>query len=217
MSISAIIADDHGLVRDGMKLLLEADGDIDVIGVASNGLDAVRLADDLQPDVVVLDVAMPELNGIDAAAEVLARRSKARIVLVSMHDSPDLVTRGLRAGALGYVLKECAGREVVDAVHSVAAGRRYLSQRIADVVLDSLLTGSSRDRQLHAVDGLPRRERQVLQGVVEGKTSATIAADLGLSPKTVETYRSRMMTKLGVETVAGLVRLAARAGLIELH
>lgn len=216
MTIRTLVADDHGLVRDGLKLLLEADGDIRVVAQAADGLEAVRLADELRPDVVVLDVAMPGLNGIDAAAEVLARRPRTRVVLLSMHGSPEHVTRGLRSGALAYVLKECAGREIVEAVRAVAAGRRYLSQRVADVVLDRFLDDPRFDTPTEAVERLTRRERQVLQGVAEGKTCASIAANLGLSPKTVETYRSRLQAKLAVSGTAELVRVAARAGLVYL-
>jgi DNA-binding NarL/FixJ family response regulator len=209
MTIRVFIADDHALMRDGLKALLQAAGDIMVVGEVANGHEAVRRVPELAPDVVLMDVAMPELNGIEAARELRGRYPGARVVMLSMYSSSEHVFRALEAGAVGYLLKESAGTEVVAAVRAVHAGNRYLSRAIAQ------LTSRDSDRAASAspLDRLSARERQVLQLVVEGKSSAEIAGIVHLSPKTVETYRSRLMAKLGVADVPALVKFAVQHGL----
>lgn len=213
MTISVFIADDHAVVRDGLKLLLQAQPDITVAGEASNGRDAVRLIGKLAPDVAVLDIAMPQMNGIEAAAQVHAISSRTRVIILSMHASSEHVFRALQAGAAGFVLKESAGAEVVQAVRAVSAGGRFLSAPIAEMVQDPGLriTGSAGEKS--PLERLSSRERQVLQLVVEGRSSADVAEVLFLSPKTVETYRSRIMQKLGVRDLTGLVKFAVQHGL----
>jgi len=209
MSISVLIADDHAVVRDGLKLLLESRQDIKVVALASNGREAVKLVKKLSPDVAVLDIAMPELNGIEAALRIREASPRTRTIMLSMHATSEHVFRSLQAGAVGYLLKESAGSEVVKAVMAVHAGKRYLSEKIDDPghVADGPTAGAR-----SPLERLSEREREVLQLVVEGRSSAQIAASINLSPKTVETYRSRIMQKLDVHDVAGLVKFALSHG-----
>ncbi|MBI5524896.1 MAG: response regulator transcription factor [Deltaproteobacteria bacterium] len=211
MPITILLADDHAVVRDGLKLILGATDGLKVVGEAGDGRDAVLTTARLHPDVVVMDIAMPELNGIDAARQVLAEAPKTRILMLSMYGSIGHVARALDAGATGFVLKESAGREVTEAVRAVHAGRRYLSAKISAPEVDTYLRRAAGRNRPFAV--LSSREREVIQLVVEGRTSATIAKTLHLSPKTVETYRSRLKEKLGVDNVPGLVKLAIQHGL----
>jgi DNA-binding NarL/FixJ family response regulator len=217
MSISIFLADDHAVVRDGLRALLEAQPDMRVIGDAANGRDTVRQVARLCPDVVVLDIAMPELNGIEAAREIAQVSPATQVIILSMHSTAEHVFQALQAGVRGYLLKESAGIEVVNAIRAVHTGQRYLSQKISDTMIDDYI----RQRQAaHAQSPLARlslRERQVLQFVAEGKSSAEIAGILSLSLKTVETYRSRLMHKLGISDLPGLVRFAIQHGLTPLE
>jgi DNA-binding NarL/FixJ family response regulator len=212
MAIRVLIADDHGVVAEGLKHLVEAQADIEVIGVVGDGREAVRLARETQPDVVLMDLSMPELNGADATRAILERDAKCRVIVLSMYAEREYVRRALRAGAVGYVVKRSAAKEVVEAIRAVHAGQRYLSPRIADVVIDDY-SAEERDDPLGR---LSAREREVLQLLAEGKTGAEIAQRLSLSPKTVETYRARLVEKLGIRDVAGLVRFAIQHGIVSL-
>jgi DNA-binding NarL/FixJ family response regulator len=217
MSIKLFLADDHAVVRDGLKFLLEAQQDIEVVGDADNGRDAVRLVAQLHPDIVILDIAMPGLNGIEAAGQIREACPSTQVIMLSMHSTSEHVFRALQAGARGYLLKESAGVEVVNAIRAVLAGRRYLSQKISDQVIDDYV---SRRETVGAESPLARlsaREREVLQLVVEGKSSTDIAETLFLSPKTVETYRSRLMKKLGISDLPSLVKFAIQHGLTPLE
>ena len=214
MAITILLADDHGVVREGLRALLSQRPDLCVVGEADNGADAVERVRELRPDVVVMDIAMPGMNGIEAAAEIHRDFPGTHIVMLSVHATSEHVFRALQAGALGYVLKESAGQEVVDAVRSAHAGRRYLSKPISTFIESGALKevqGSLPARS--PIESLSQREREVLQLVVEGWSSADIGARLGLSPKTVETYRSRVMSKLGIHDLPGLVRFAITHGL----
>jgi DNA-binding NarL/FixJ family response regulator len=217
MSITVFLADDHAVVRDGLRFLLEAQHDITVIGDAANGRDAVRQVAQLCPDVVIVDIAMPDLNGIEATHQIGETCPSAQVIILSMHSTTEHVFRALQAGAQGYLLKESAGVEVINAVRAVHAGHRYLSEKISDQVIDDYV------RQRDAVEAesplarLSPREREVLQLVVEGKSSAEIAGILFLSPNTVETYRSRLMQKLGISDLPGLVKFAIQHGLTPLE
>ena len=207
MNLKVLLVDDHAVMREGLAALLSGAG-IDVIGTASNGREAVHLARELTPDVVVMDISMPDLNGIEAARQIRVRAPSVRVVMLSMHANREHVHQALAAGADGYVLKESAAAEVATAVRAVAAGRRYLSPSIEAAMLEA---GGSAARG--PVESLSTRERQVLQLVVEGGSSAEIARTVHLSPKTVETYRSRLMKKLGVHDVTALVKFAVQHGL----
>jgi len=213
MTISVLIADDHAVVRDGLRLLLESQSDIRVVGEVADGRAAVEAALRLKPDVVIMDLAMPLLNGADATAQIVEKQDAAKIVMLSMHSTVEHVFRALQAGALGYLRKESAGSEVVDAVRTVHAGRRYLSQKITESVVDDYIRKRTVDSPL---ESLSQREREILQMLVEGKSGTEIARLLHVSPKTVDTYRSRMMQKLGIGDLPGLVKFALQHGLTTL-
>lgn len=210
MPITVLIADDHAVVRDGLSLLLSTQPDIRVVGQVADGREAVKEALRLQPDVVVMDLAMPHLNGADAASLIAEKCENTRVVMLSMYSTVEHVYRALQAGAMGYLRKESAGSEVVDAVRSVHAGRRYLSQKITESVVDDYI----RKRAIESpLESLSQREREILQLLVEGKSGVEIAQQLHLSPKTIDTYRSRMMQKLGIGDLPGLVKFALQHGL----
>ncbi len=211
--IKVILVDDHAVVRDGLRVTLEGYTDLRVIGDASNGAEAIRLAEKLQPDVVVLDIAMPQLNGIDAIAQIRQAAPSAQIVMLSMHSNPEYALRALDAGALGYVLKESAARQVADAIRAVHSHRRYLSPPVADALADHSL--QSRPYQ-NPLASLSQREREILQLLAEGKSNQAIAQLLSLSPKSVETYRSRLMHKLDIHDLATLIRFAIKHGITSL-
>lgn len=209
VTVPILLADDHAVVRDGLRAILEREPDLRVVAAVASGREAVREVERLQPSVALLDIAMPELGGIEAAAQIRYRCARTQVIILSMYATAEHVFHALQAGVHGYVVKESAGSEVLLAVRSVLAGGRYLSERIADIVVDGYVR---QHRGVSPLDSLSRRERQILQAVVEGDSSADIARDLGLSPKTVETYRARLMQKLGVGDFAGLVRFAVQHG-----
>jgi len=208
MTIRVLLADDHALIREGLRALLATTSDIEVVGEVRTGREAERLVERFRPDVVLLDVAMPDLNGIEAARAIHAKRPATRIVMLSMHATAEYVYRAFDAGASGYLLKEMAVEEVIAAVRAVHGGGQYLSPALAQSVPDP---GSGYARG--PVDSLSTRERQVLQLVVEGHTSSQIARMVHLSPKSVDTYRSRLMSKLGVGDLPALVKFALEHGL----
>lgn len=213
MPIRVLLADDHTLVREGLGLILASQGDIEVVGGAASGQEALNACRTLRPDVVIMDIAMPGITGIEATARITGLYPATRIVVLSMHATSEHVYQALRAGATGYLVKESAGSEVAAAVRAAAMGRRYLSRQIAEAVVDDYARLRSRIPDRTPLESLSRREREVLQLVADGRSSSQIAAVLRLSPKTVETYRSRLMHKLGVHDVAGLVKLAVEHGL----
>ena len=213
MPITVFVADDHAIVRAGLANLLGAQPDIQVVGTAADGRDTVRQVEKLKPEVVVMDIAMPQMNGIEAAREIRERVPQTRVVILSMHSSVEHVFHALEAGASGYLLKESAANEIVDAVRAAHGGHRYLSPKIAEVMADNIGRGSAAS----PLESLSKRERQVLQLVAEGRSSAQIAAALYLSPKSVDTYRSRLMQKLHIGDVAGLVKFAIQHGLTSLE
>jgi DNA-binding NarL/FixJ family response regulator len=217
VNITVFLADDHAVVRDGLRLLLEAQPDIAIVGDAANGRDAVRQVAQLRPDVVIMDIAMPELNGIEAARQIREVCPTAQVMILSMHSTSEHIFRALQAGVHGYLLKESAGVEVVNAVRAVYAGQRYLSQKISDRVLDDYVRQREVVEAQSPLARLSSREREVLQLVVEGKSSAEISDTLSLSPNTVDTYRSRLMRKLGVSDLPGLVKFAIQHGLTSLE
>jgi DNA-binding NarL/FixJ family response regulator len=209
VNIRVLLADDHAVVRDGLKVLLQQGGGISVVGEAADGREALRQALDLRPDVVIMDIAMRELNGIEAAREMRDKCPAIRVIMLSMHSSAEHVFRAIEAGAVGFILKESAGEEVAAAVRAAHAGQSYFSRAVT-ALMPSALARAGRSSPL---DSLSARERQVLQLVVEGHSSAEIGARIHLSPKTVETYRVRLMHKLGVCDVPGLVKFAIAHGL----
>lgn len=209
MTISILIADDHAVVAEGLRHLISAQIEMNVIGLAENGRDAARLAMEAQPDIVLMDHGMPLLNGTEATRLIRERCPATRVIMLSMYSDAVHVYRALQAGATGYILKRSVAREVVDAIRTVHRGGRYLSKQLSDVIVDHVVRESGPDDPL---ERLSSRERQVLQLLSEGHSVAEIAATLSLSPKTVETYRARMMEKLGIYELAGLVRFAIQQG-----
>jgi DNA-binding NarL/FixJ family response regulator len=201
------------VVAEGLRHLVEAERDIEVVACVGDGREAVQQARDTQPDVVIMDMSMPELNGADAARAILERDPRCRVIVLSMYAQREYVRRALKAGAAGYVVKRSAAKELVEAIRAVHAGQRYLSPRVADVVLEDY-TDEKRDDPLSR---LSSREREVLQLLAEGRTGAQIAERLALSQKTVETYRARLVEKLGIRDLAGLVRFAIQKGLVSLE
>lgn len=214
MAIRIVIADDHGVVAEGLRHLVTAQADIAVIGLAENGRDAVRMAVGLTPDIVLMDHAMPLLNGIEATRLIRERCEQTRVIMLSMYSDAVHVYRALQAGATGYIIKKSVAKEVVDAIWAVHRGGRYLSKQLADIVIDHVVHRTAPDDPL---ERLSSRERQVLQLLAEGHSVAEIAVTLSLSPKTVETYRARMMEKLGIFELAGLVRFAIQQGVTSLE
>jgi DNA-binding NarL/FixJ family response regulator len=207
VKIRVLLADDHAVVRYGLRVLLEM-SDIEVVAEAPDGREALRLCRELDPDVAILDLAMPGLNGIDAAQMLRERCPRTRVVILSMHGDSEHVHRALAAGASGYLLKGAASEEVLAAVRTVHAGREYRGAGLAPGS-----PGSTPSAAAGPLESLSIRERQVLQLVAEGHSSADIAAIVHLSPKSVDTYRSRIMRKIGVRDVAGLVKFALQHGL----
>src|SRR5580693_6508311 len=208
--IHILLADDHAIVRQGFKMILAAQPDMEIVGEAGNGREAVELAEKLRPEVVVMDVSMPELNGIEATRRLAASTPHTRVVALSMHKDSVYVREMLRAGARGYLLKDSGAADLVSAVRLVASGEGYLSPAISNAVLDDY-----RKHVTNPIDLLSTREREVLQMLAEGKTNKEIAVVLNLSVYTVEAHRGRIMEKLNVHSINELVRFAVRNGLID--
>ena len=208
MPLQVLLADDHQIVRDGMKVFLEREG-YKVNAEARNGQEAVRLAVKLQPDVVVLDISMPILNGLDAAREILHYVPGTKAILLTMHDESKYVLDGLRVGVKGFVTKTHAAEDLLQAIRKALQGVTYVSPELSQAVFEAIQTKTD-----IVPDPLTPRERQVLQLVAEGKTSKESASLLNISTKTAETHRARIMEKLDIHEVAGLVRYAIRRGLI---
>ncbi len=208
--IRILLADDHALVRQGFRMILSAQPDMEIVGEAGNGREAVELAAELHPDVVVMDVAMPELNGIEATRRLLSDNPRTRVLALSMHKDSVYVREILRAGARGYLLKDSVDADLLAAVRAVAKGDGYLSPGVSEAVLTDY-----RRHVTDPLDLLTSREREVLQMIAEGKTNKEIAASLNLSVYTVEAHRGRVMEKLNLHSTGELVRFALRSGLID--
>jgi DNA-binding NarL/FixJ family response regulator len=217
LNIRVLVADDHAIVREGLGTMLSNQPDMTVVGLATHGRDAIRMVDEYQPDVAIMDISMPELNGIDAISQMLPRHPSIKVIVLSIHETKPYVYRALKAGARGYLLKETAGLEVVDAVRAVYSGERYLSQRISDLVTDISFHRLEGSKEASPLEQLSPREREILQLVAEGKTSQEIGERLSISSKSVDTYRSRLMRKIGVKDLAGLVKFAIQHGVISLE
>jgi DNA-binding NarL/FixJ family response regulator len=212
VTIRILIADDHAVVAEGLRSLIETQPDLKVVSLAGDGREAVRQTLETQPDVVVMDNAMPELNGTEATRIIRKRCANTRVIMLSMHSNSVHIQRALQAGAGGYVLKQSVGRQLVDAIRAVHAGRRYLSMPLTDKLLDRLMSGIPED----PLSRLSARERQVLQMIAEGKSVVDIAGKLSLSRKTVETYRERMMEKLALDDFAALIKFAIQQDVVSL-
>lgn len=209
MRVRVLLADDHVMVRQGLKALIEHDG-LDVVGEAADGHEAIRKAKELHPDVAVLDLSMPLLNGLDAAREIAQQSPKTKTILLTMHAEDQYVMEALRVGIRGYVLKSQAPSDLMQAIHEVNHGTIYLSPGVSRALVEAYLAKTDLPP-----DPLTPRERQVLQLVAEGKTTKEVATLLGVSVKTAESHRTRLMEKLDIHETAGVVRYAIRKGLVQ--
>lgn len=212
MTFRILIVDDYEVVRRGIRTLLEAERGWEVCGEASTGPAAVEAAARLTPDMVILDLGLPELHGLEVTRRILQRQPDTEVLVLTMHASEELIRQVLRAGAHGYVLKSDAGEQLVAAVRSLQRHKPFLTTRVTEVVLDGFLKGVADDA---VGEALTPREREVLQLVAEGRSSKSIAAALGVTVKTIESHRASLMRKLHLRTVADLVRYAVRNGLVE--
>ena len=213
---TVVLADDHHIVRQGLRALLEAEGDFSVIGEEADGLKVVELVERLRPNVLLLDVMMPGLNGLEITRQIAKRAMQTRVVILSMHASETYVLEALRHGAAGYVLKDANPTELVQAVREVRAGRRYLSRGLSERAIDAYAE-KAQAAPADAYETLTTREREVLQLAAESSSASEIAARLGISPRTVETHRENLMRKLGLKSQTDLIRYALRRGILPLE
>ena len=215
-AVRLILADDHQVVRLGLRTLLESEPDLQVVGEAADGLEAIRLAEKLSPQVAILDLQMPGLNGIETARQLRARFPSMCIVMLSMFDSEAYVVEALSAGASAYVLKQATTGDLVTAVREVLMGKRYLSPSLSERAIEAYIhyVQSARTGELDVIESLTPREREVLHLVARGATTAEIAGRLSLSPRTVDTHRAQMMRKLGLHSQVDLVRFAMERGIL---
>jgi two-component system response regulator NreC len=215
-AIRIIVADDHQIVRQGLRLLLEAEPDMEVIAEADNGRKVLKKAQELLPDVIIMDLSMPELNGIEATRQILSGVPETKVIALSMHSDSLFVLNMIKAGASGYLLKDCALEELIKAIRTVVSRKTYLSPGISDILIRDFVTGWQTTSS-SAFSVLSTREREVLQLMAEGKTTNQIADGLCVSVKTVEAHRKQVMTKLGIHSVAELTKYAIRQGLTSLE
>jgi DNA-binding NarL/FixJ family response regulator len=213
MPCDIVLVDDHKLVRDGIRTLLERSPDFRVVGEADNGADAVQLCKKTNPEVVLMDIGLPGMNGIEATTELLRHCPGVKVAILSMYDDENSVVSAIRSGARAFVLKKASSGELLDALRTVARGGSYLSSQVSDKLLQRIQRGDLETTDKTALEQLSPRELQVLRMVAEGKTSKDIAVMLDLGLQTVRSYRKTMMKKLGVNNVAGLTQLALAAGI----
>lgn len=211
-----LLVDDHLLVRAGIRSLLEGIEGASIVAEANNGREAVALAKLHQPDLAVMDITMKELNGIDATAQIRLESPSTRVLILSMHSTEEFVTRAIKAGAHGYIVKDSAPQELTLAIEAVMRDEIYLSPRISRHVVSGLLPGARGERRDSSLDALTSRQREILQMIAEGKSTKEIAFVLDVSVKTVETHRAALMERLGIHDIAGLVVYAIRTGLIDI-
>jgi len=215
MKVKILIADDHRLFRDGLKALLEKQADIQVIGETSDGIATVKAAIEKKPDIILMDISMPELNGIEATRRIIERQPATRIIILSMHSDQRYITECLKAGAAGYILKDCPTKELLEAIHSVVLKQIYLSSQITEsVVRDYVNINKGSNNAVFNV--LSQREREVLQLLAEGKSTKQIAEKLSVSVKTIETHRKQIMDKLNIHNIAQLTKYAIKEGITSL-
>jgi len=217
MNITIFLADDHSVLRDGLRLLLETQPDFKVIGAAASGREAMQQLEHLAPDIALLDIAMPEVNGLEVARHLQRTQPGTQVIMLSMYRTPEHIIQALEAGARGYVLKESASDELIGAIRAVRAGGRYLSQSVSNVAVDYYLNPRPVGDDAAPLERLNEREREILRLLVEGQNSSEIAERTGLSSKTVDNYRSAIMRKLDIHHLPGLVKFAIQHGLISLE
>lgn len=212
--IRVVIADDHGIVRKGLRLELEQHEEFEVVGEASDGREAVRVAEELAPDIVIMDIAMPNLNGIDAAAQIVKRSPQTRVIILSMHSDESYLTRALTSGVKGYLLKETADLDLFRAIQAVAQGKVFFSPAIANTLLEDYMRQLQQRGLKDSYDLLTDREKEILQLLAEGKSNKEVASTLDLSTYTVETHRTHIMQKLNLHSAADIVLYAVRKKII---
>ncbi len=216
MSATILLVDDHQVVRQGLRALLKVEPDLQVVGEAGDGLEAIQMVERLKPNVLVLDLMMPGVNGLEVTRQVHQRFPDTRIIVLSMHANEAYVLEALRNGAIGYVLKETGITDLVHAVREALAGRRYLSPPLSARAIDSYIQ-KAQAAELDPYETLTTREREVLQLAAQGLTNAEVAARLSISPRTAETHRANVMHKLGLETQIDLIRFALKRGILPME
>jgi two-component system, NarL family, response regulator NreC len=214
MPIRILLADDHTVVRDGLRALLERQPDMAIVGEAADGRDSVRLAEEQSPDVVVMDIAMPNMNGIEATRRILAANPHTAVVILSMHQDESYVLRSLKAGAKGYLLKDSMRSDVLEAIRSVSQGRAFLTRKVSRIMQEDYVRQLERRNLDDSYELLTDREREVLQLVAEGRTNKEVANLLNVSITTVETHRTHILQKLGLHSIPELILYAVRKGII---
>jgi DNA-binding NarL/FixJ family response regulator len=217
MRVNVLLVEDHTLVRSGIRSLLAGSPEVKVVGEAADGRQALELCRELNPDVVLADVEMRGLNGIETARQLRLEQPQIRVIMLSMHGDPQYVLESLKAGANGYVLKDAAFTELLTAIQAVVAGRRYLSPPLADLVMDDYVRRATGKQVASELDKLSAREREILQLVAEGRSSVQIAGLMHISVRTVDTHRYNVMQKLDIHSIAGLTKFAIVHGLTSLH
>ena len=215
MCIKILIADDHAIVRGGLKALISQQPNMEIIGEAEDGNKAVRLCRKLNPDIVIMDISMPEKNGIEATREIIEENNKIKILALSMHTQKEYIQNILEAGAAGYLLKNCVNEEITDAINTVLNNQVYICSKLSNVVMNALVNSIQTKQSATSVKLSPR-ERQVIQLLAEGKRTKEIASTLFISPRTVEVYRAQIMKKLEIDSVAELTKYAIREGITSL-
>jgi DNA-binding NarL/FixJ family response regulator len=216
MSVTILLADDHPVVRQGMRNLLDTEAGFSVIGEAEDGLVAVQLAEQLKPDVVVIDMMMPRLNGLEAIRQIISRLPNTHCIVLSMQSADPYIVQALKAGASGYVLKDSGPNDVINAIHQVLDGKRYLSPQLSEKLID-LFIAKVETNVLDPYNSLTTREREVLQLTAEGLSNSQAGEQLAISPRTVERHRQSMMSKMGFNTQTDLIRFALKKGILPLE
>lgn len=214
MKTKILVADDHGVVRKGLRFLLERHDDMEVVGEASSGREAIRMAEEFDPEIIIMDIAMPQFNGIDAAEQILRKNSNARVIMLSMYTDEEFLTRSLAVGVKGYLLKDSAEVDLVPAVRAVAAGKSFFSSQIAQALAEDYLRQLQTKGLQDSYDLLTAREKEILQLLAEGKSNKEAASVLKVSPYTVETHRMHLMQKLNLHNTAEIVLYAVRKKII---
>ena len=214
MSIRILLADDHTVMRDGLRALLERQPDIEVVAEAADGRECVRLAEEQSPDVIVMDIAMPNMNGIEATRRIMADRPRIAVVILSMHQDESYVLRALKAGAKGYLLKDSLRADVIEAIRAVSQGRSFLTRKIGRILQEDYVRQLENRGLDDTYDLLTTREREILQLIAEGRTNKEVATLLNLGVTTVETHRTHILQKLGLHSIPDLILYAVRKGII---
>jgi len=215
MGIKIILADDHKIIREGLRALLEKEPDMEVVGEANDGIATVRLTKNLNPDIVIMDIGMPDMNGIEATRQIISETKGVKVIALSMHSDRRFVLQMLKAGASGYLLKDSAFEELALAIKTVMLGQPYLSPKITDVVIKEYIISMAKNEET-VFTKITAREREVLQLIAEGKSTKQIASFLNVSVKTIETHRQQIMEKLNIHSIAELTKYAIREGIASL-